>query len=124
MGRPEREVKIAALGRKSTYGVGGVSNVEVLGREDRVQFTQDDESLKVLVPSEDPHAYATTLKVSFSGDKGSRMNPRKEREDERLSTAQRLASVAPCAVVKFGEWRSGCAGEPSARKRSVPFHDQ
>ena len=66
MGWPEKEAVIAALGTASHQSPGKISNVELLGHHDRLQWSQEAAGLKVSLPTEKPSDYAVTLKIVFA----------------------------------------------------------
>ncbi|MBS1526109.1 MAG: alpha-L-fucosidase [Bacteroidetes bacterium] len=64
MGWPQDgKVTIAPLAEDSPHNVGKIEMVELLGHG-KVQFTRDDEGLKVSLPSQKPCDHAYTLKLS------------------------------------------------------------
>jgi alpha-L-fucosidase len=63
MGWPEKQAAIPALALGGKLGVGKVGNVELLGHQGKVKFTQDETALKVEMPPQKPCDYAITLKI-------------------------------------------------------------
>ncbi len=64
MGWPQgQHVVVRSLSITSEHKVGSIENVELLGYG-KVQFTRDEEGLKVTLPSSKPCEHAYTLKIS------------------------------------------------------------
>jgi alpha-L-fucosidase len=66
MGWPEKEAVVQALGTASPQSPGKIVNVELLGHQGRLTWTQEATSLRVELPAEKPSDYALTLKVTFA----------------------------------------------------------
>lgn len=64
MGWPEKKAVIARLATSGKHVKGRISNVELLGFGGKVQWTQDDEGLKVELPPEKRGDHAFALKIS------------------------------------------------------------
>ena len=64
MGRPEREVALAALGIKGQPGAGKIRHVEMLGFKGRLEWSQDDADLKVKVPQQRLTDHAVVFKIA------------------------------------------------------------
>jgi alpha-L-fucosidase len=63
MGWPEKQAVIAPLATNSKHVAGKVSNVELLGYQGKLQWTQEASGLKVQLPLEKPGAHAFALKI-------------------------------------------------------------
>jgi len=63
MGWPEREASIPLLARGGKLGVGKIRSVELLGHRGRLQFTQDEASLRITLPPEKPCEHAVAFQV-------------------------------------------------------------
>ncbi len=61
MGWPQREALIEPLGRRA--GAAKIANVELLGYGGKLQWSQQEEGLKVAMPAAKPCDHAITLKV-------------------------------------------------------------
>jgi len=66
MGWPEKEAVVQALGTASPQSPGKIGNVELLGHQGRLTWTQEATGLRVELPAEKPSDYAVTLKVTFA----------------------------------------------------------
>jgi alpha-L-fucosidase len=66
MGWPEKEAVVRALGTGSPQLPGKVVNVELLGHQGRLTWTQETTGLRVQLPLEKPSDYAITIKVVFA----------------------------------------------------------
>jgi len=66
MGWPEKEVVVQALGTGSAQSPGKIVNVELLGHQASLTWTQETTGLRVALPLEKPSDYAVTLKVTFA----------------------------------------------------------
>ena len=64
MGWPEKQAVIAPLALGGKYDVGKISNVKLLGFKGKVEWTQDETSLKVQLPAEKPSDHAVAFKIS------------------------------------------------------------
>ena len=63
MGWPESEAQIPSIGTNNKYPAGKVGNVELLGFRGKLQFSQNENSLKVELPFEKPCDYAVCFKI-------------------------------------------------------------
>jgi alpha-L-fucosidase len=63
MGWPEREASIPTLALGGKLNVGKIRSVELLGHRGKLKFTQDEQSLKVMLPTERPSDHAVCFKV-------------------------------------------------------------
>jgi alpha-L-fucosidase len=66
MGWPENEALVQALGTASPQSPGKIVNVELLGHQGHLAWTQEATGLRVQLPAEKPSDYAVTLKVAFA----------------------------------------------------------
>ena len=66
MGWPSKEAVVPALGTASPQSPGKIANVELLGHQDRLTWSQEATGLRVQLPAEKPSDYAVTLKVTFA----------------------------------------------------------
>jgi alpha-L-fucosidase len=66
MGWPSKEAVVEALGTASPQSPGKIANVELLGHQDRLTWSQEPTGLRVQLPAEKPSDYAVTLKVTFA----------------------------------------------------------
>jgi alpha-L-fucosidase len=66
MGWPEKEAVVQALGTASPQAPGKMVNVELLGHQGRLTWTQEATGLRVELPAEKPSDYAVTLKIAFA----------------------------------------------------------
>jgi alpha-L-fucosidase len=64
MGWPDKRAVIAPLGAKSSTPFGKVANVELLGHDGKLKWTQAEDGLKIDLPKEKPSDYAVTFKVT------------------------------------------------------------
>lgn len=64
MGWPEQQAVISSLATGGKYAEGKIENVELLGFDGKVQWTQDESGLKVRVPDRKPCDHAIVLKVT------------------------------------------------------------
>jgi alpha-L-fucosidase len=64
MGWPERRAVIAPLGTKSSTDFGKIANVELLGHDGKLKWTQAADGLRIDLPHEKPSDYAVTFKVT------------------------------------------------------------
>jgi alpha-L-fucosidase len=62
MGWPEKEASIPSLATTAKQGVGKIQKVELLG-VGAVQFTQDENGLKITLPEKSPCEHAVTFKI-------------------------------------------------------------
>lgn len=67
LGRPQGEVKIAALARGSKLFRGSVARIEVVGIPVALKFRQDASGLYVTVPQPSAHDFGVALKISGRG---------------------------------------------------------
>jgi len=64
MGRPEGgKVTIQALGSKSPHYPGDIGGVQMLGAG-KLEFTRDENGLRVILPGGGTSDYATALKIT------------------------------------------------------------
>jgi alpha-L-fucosidase len=66
MGWPEKEAVVQALGTESPQSPGKIVKVELLGHQDRLNWSQEATGLRVQLPAERPSDYAVALKVVFA----------------------------------------------------------
>ena len=64
MGWPEYQAVIRPLASNTGLRVGKIQNVELLGFDGKLQWSQDDSALKVMVPAQKPGDYAFVFKVT------------------------------------------------------------
>jgi len=64
MGWPDYEVVIRPLALNTALRVGKVSNVELLGYDGKLEWSQDEKGLKILTPAKSPCEHAVAFKVS------------------------------------------------------------
>ncbi|HXM34029.1 MAG TPA: alpha-L-fucosidase, partial [Pyrinomonadaceae bacterium] len=64
MGWPQREAVIAPLATNGKHVAGRVSNVELLGHQGKLQWTQDESGLKVQLPNDKPGSHAFAFKIA------------------------------------------------------------
>jgi alpha-L-fucosidase len=64
MGWPDYEVVIRPLALNTGLRVGKVSNVELLGYDGKLEWSQDEKGLKVLTPAKSPCEHAVAFKVT------------------------------------------------------------
>jgi alpha-L-fucosidase len=65
-GWPEKEATVKALGLKSPQAPGKILNVEMLGHKGKLDWKQEDGSLKVQMPAEKTSDIGIALKVQFA----------------------------------------------------------
>jgi alpha-L-fucosidase len=63
MGWPGKQTVIKPLATTSSVSPQKVKNVELLGYKDKVNWTQDEKGLTVLLPEQKPCDYAIALKI-------------------------------------------------------------
>ena len=63
MGWPEKLALIKPLATSSALSPPKIRNVELLGYNDKVIWTQDEQGLTVVMPEQKPCDYAITLKI-------------------------------------------------------------
>ena len=63
MGWPEKEAVVRPLATKGNLGLIRVHNVELLGFQGKLNWTQDENGLKVQMPPEKPSNHAIALKI-------------------------------------------------------------
>lgn len=63
MGWPQKTAVVQALGTSSPHSPGKILNVEMLGYQGRLTWTQGAVGIRVELPAESPWDYAVTLKV-------------------------------------------------------------
>ena len=66
MGWPEYQAVIRPLATRTELKVGKIQNVELLGFDGKLEWSQDESSLKVLMPQQRPSKYAVAFKVTGS----------------------------------------------------------
>jgi alpha-L-fucosidase len=64
MGWPEYQTIIRPLATKTELRVGKIQNVELLGFSGKLEWSQDESGLKVLMPQQKPCKYAVVLRVT------------------------------------------------------------
>jgi alpha-L-fucosidase len=64
MGWPDYQAVIQALATDTGLRVGKIQNVELLGFDGKLDWTQDRSGLKVMMPAQKPCDYAITFKVT------------------------------------------------------------
>ena len=64
MGWPEYQTVIRPLATNSALRVGKIQNVELLGFDGRLDWSQDNSGLKVMMPAQKPCDFAIVLKVT------------------------------------------------------------
>jgi alpha-L-fucosidase len=64
MGWPEYQAVIRPLATNTALRVGKIQNVELLGFDGKLDWTQDTSGLKVMMPREKPCDYAIVLKIA------------------------------------------------------------
>jgi alpha-L-fucosidase len=64
MGWPEYQVVIRPLALNTALRVGKISNVELLGYDGKLEWSQDETSLKILTPPKSPCEHAVAFKVT------------------------------------------------------------
>lgn len=64
MGWPDFDVVIAPLGSNNQYRVGKIQNVELLGFDGKLQWSQTDSGLHIRVPEQKPCDYAVAFKIT------------------------------------------------------------
>jgi len=64
MGWPDYQAVIKPLALKTALRVGSIRNVELLGFDGRVEWSQDEAGLKILTPAKKPCEHAVVFKVT------------------------------------------------------------
>jgi alpha-L-fucosidase len=64
MGWPEYQAVIRPLATKTELRVGKIQNVELIGFNGKLEWTQDESGLKILVPQQKPSDYAVVFKIT------------------------------------------------------------
>jgi alpha-L-fucosidase len=64
MGWPAYKSSINALGTDNRFKVGQISNVELLGFDGKVEWSQDRGALHILTPAQKPCDYAIVFKIT------------------------------------------------------------
>ena len=64
MGWPEYQTVIKPLATNTALRVGKIQNVELLGFDGKLDWSQDDTGLKVMMPAQKPCDYAIVFKVT------------------------------------------------------------
>jgi alpha-L-fucosidase len=64
MGWPDKLTLIRPLATSSALRPAKIRHVELLGYQDRVRWTQDEQGLTVVMPEHKPCDYAITLKIT------------------------------------------------------------
>jgi alpha-L-fucosidase len=64
MGWPDYQAVIRPLALGTGLRVGKIQNVELLGFDGKLQWSQDDTALKVLTPAQKPSDHAVVFKVT------------------------------------------------------------
>jgi alpha-L-fucosidase len=66
MGWPQDFALIKPLAFNSPQQAGKIQNVELLGHDAKLRWKQDENGLRVDMPSEKPSDYAITLKIALA----------------------------------------------------------
>ena len=66
MGWPGKQASIPSLAQGGENSVARIRQVELLGHQGKLQWTQDAKTLKVEMPEEKPSDHAVTLKIAFA----------------------------------------------------------
>jgi alpha-L-fucosidase len=64
MGWPDYDVTIAPLALNTALRVGKIQNVELLGFDGKLEWSQDEKGLKILTPGKPPCEHAVAFKVT------------------------------------------------------------
>lgn len=64
LGRPLTDVKIKSLGRTSEFGQRKIQHVRVLGSEDKIKWTVEDEALRIERPQHQPSDFTLAFEIS------------------------------------------------------------
>jgi alpha-L-fucosidase len=64
MGWPEREAVVPTLALGGKNQVGKIRSVDLLGHRGKLKFTQDEQSLRVMLPPEKPSEHAICFKIA------------------------------------------------------------
>jgi alpha-L-fucosidase len=64
MGWPDYDVLIRPLALSTHLRVGKIQNVELLGYDGKLEWSQDDKGLRILTPSKSPCEHAVAFKVT------------------------------------------------------------
>jgi alpha-L-fucosidase len=64
MGWPDYDVLIRPLALNTPLRVGKIQNVELLGFDGKLEWSQDDKGLKILTPAKAPCEHAVAFKVT------------------------------------------------------------
>jgi alpha-L-fucosidase len=64
MGWPDYDVTIAPLALNTALRVGKIQNVELLGFDGKLEWSQDEKGLKILTPGKAPCEHAVAFKVT------------------------------------------------------------
>jgi len=64
LGRPEKDIEIRALGTAAGLWTSKISNIQVLGSEEKVQWTIAPEKLQIARPAHQASEFAITFQVS------------------------------------------------------------
>ena len=66
LGWPAKEAVVNALGLASDQATGNIRNVELLGHSEKLEWKQDEASLRVRMPAEKLSDIGITLKVELA----------------------------------------------------------
>jgi alpha-L-fucosidase len=66
MGWPDKQAVIKPLATNSSLTPQKVKNVELLGYNDKLKWTQDDKGLTVQMPDRKPCDYAVAFRILFA----------------------------------------------------------
>ena len=64
MGWPDYQAVIRPLALNTALRVGKISNVELLGYDGKLEWSQDEKGLKILTPPKSPCEHAVAFKVT------------------------------------------------------------
>ena len=64
MGQPKREAVIPTLALGGKNHVGKIRSADLLGHRGKLKFTQDEQSLRVTLPPDNPSEYAICFKIA------------------------------------------------------------
>ncbi len=63
MGWPQKQALIKPLATTSKYSPPKIKNVELLGYDGKLEWSQDEQGLVVVMPDRKPCDYASALKI-------------------------------------------------------------
>jgi alpha-L-fucosidase len=64
MGWPDYKAVFAPLAANTELRVGKIQNVELLGFNGKLQWSQDDRGLSIIVPSQKPSDHAVAFRIT------------------------------------------------------------